>query len=64
MLVEAAGRLGREEAAVCRHDARPVRGNGVELVLDSVLDAFIYSTEGEGVQLAMDPRQNWEDSSS
>ena len=37
-------------------DALPGKGNGVELVLDSVLDAtFIYPTEGDKVvQLAMD----------
>lgn len=37
-------------------DALPGKGNGLELVLDSVLDAtFIYPTNGDKVlQLAMD----------
>ncbi|MBY2899485.1 histidine kinase [Bacteroides fragilis] len=54
---QAARRLGREEEMLfVGIDALPGKGNGVELVLDSVLDAtFIYPTEGDKVvQLAMD----------
>ena len=53
----AAGRRGREKEMIfVGIDALPGKGNGVELVLDSVLDAtFIYPTEGDKVvQLAMD----------
>ena len=53
----AAGRRGREKERIfVGIDALPGKGNGVELVLDSVLDAtFIYPTEGDKVvQLAMD----------
>ena len=52
-----AGRRGREKEMIfVGIDALPGKGNGVELVLDSVLDAtFIYPTEGDKVvQLAMD----------
>ena len=54
---QAARHLGREEEMLfVGIDALPGKGNGVELVLDSVLDAtFIYPTEGDKVvQLAMD----------
>ena len=54
---EAADQLGRADDIVfVGIDALPGKGNGVELVLDSVLDAtFIYPTNGDKVvQLAMD----------
>ena len=57
----AAGRRGREKEMIfVGIDALPGKGNGVELVLDSVLDAtFIYPTEGDKVvQLAMDILEN------
>ena len=53
---EAAEKLGRAKDIVfVGIDALPGKGNGVELVLDSVLDAtFIYPTNGDKVlQLAM-----------
>ena len=54
---EAAQKQGREKGIVfVGIDALPGKGNGVELVLDHVLDAtFIYPTNGDKVmQLAMD----------
>lgn len=54
---DAARKAGREgDMVFAGIDALPGKGNGVELVLDSVLDAtFIYPTNGDKVmQLAMD----------
>ncbi|MDD3039200.1 MAG: substrate-binding domain-containing protein [Bacteroides sp.] len=54
---EAAKKVGREKEMIfVGIDALPGEGNGLEMVLDSVLDAtFIYPTNGDKVmQLAMD----------
>ncbi len=54
---QAAKKAGREKEMIfVGIDALPGKGNGLELVLDSVLDAtFIYPTNGDKVmQLAMD----------
>ena len=54
---QAAKKVGREKEMIfVGIDALPGKGNGLELVLDSVLDAtFIYPTNGDKVlQLAMD----------